>query len=316
MAFALFLVVIGLAALVFGGELLVRGSVLLAVKARLSSLAIGVVVVGFGTSMPELATSVEAVLADSPQLAWGNIVGSNIANTLMILGGAALVSPFVLDGKGALRDPLVGAVAALLLLGATLFAWAGTLLGAGMLVALAIYLVVALKSERTAPVDPEFDPESADLTPSGWTKPSLLTIAGLAILIAGGQALVSGSIDLARLFGLSETVIGLTVVAIGTSLPELVASVLAARKGESELAFGNVAGSNLYNILFIGGATMVLAPEPITREMLPLDLGVMTGAALLLLVLAWAAKRVTRWMGALMVLSYAAYLATLVVLAS
>ena len=135
MAFAVFLVVIGLAALVFGGELLVRGSVLLAVKARLSPLAIGVVVVGFGTSMPELATSVEAVLADAPQLAWGNIVGSNIANTLMILGGAALVSPFVLGGKGAIRDPLVGALAALLLLGATAFAWAGTLLGAAMLLA-------------------------------------------------------------------------------------------------------------------------------------------------------------------------------------
>ena len=114
---------------------------------------------------------------------------------------------------------------------------------------------------------------------------------------------------------MSETVIGLTVVAIGTSLPELVASILAARKGESELAFGNVAGSNLYNILFIGGTTMVLAPEPISREMLPLDLGVMTGSALLLLLLAWVAKRVTRWMGALMVLGYVAYLATLVMLA-
>lgn len=315
MLFAIGLVIVGLAALVFGGELLVRGSVLLAVKARLSALAIGVVVVGFGTSMPELATSVEAVLAGSPQLAWGNIVGSNIANALMILGGAAMVSPIVLGGKGSLRDPLVGLLAALLLLAATAFAWAGTLLGAAMLAALAIYLVIALRSERTGPVDPEFDPESADLTPSGWTRPSLLTVAGLAILIAGGQALVSGSIDLARFAGLSETVIGLTVVAVGTSLPELVASVLAARKGESELAFGNVAGSNLYNILFIGGATMVLAPDPITPEMLPLDLGVMTGAAVLLLLLAWLARRVTRGMGALMVLAYAVYLGTLVMLA-
>ncbi len=302
MLLALVLSVVGLVLLVGGGELLVKGAVGIGSKARLSPLVIGVVVVGLGTSMPEFVTSVEAVLAGSPELAWGNIVGSNIANILLILGLAAVVAPIVLSGGGFLRDPVLALIATLLLLVLALAGMAHVAIGVMFLALVVACLLYSLRKERVDPL-----PEEA-VEETGWGKPVALTAIGLAVLILGGQMLVTGAIDLARVFGMSEALIGVTVVAVGTSLPELVTAIVAARKGEAEVAFGNVAGSNLYNILLIGGTTLVMAPEPLPRALLPFDLFWMTGAALALVILAFARRRVSRRAGFALLAAYAVFM--------
>lgn len=304
MTVALLFLLVGLVALVIGGEMLVRGAVGIGGKAKLSPLVIGVVVVGLGTSMPEFVTSVEAVLAGSPQLAWGNIVGSNIANILLILGLSAVVAPIALPGGGFLRDPVFGLIAAVLVLLLALAEIAHVAIGVMFLALMVACLLYSLRKERIAPVPQEEAEETG-----GWGKPVILTVIGLGVLIVGGQMLVNGAIDLARIFGMSEALIGVTVVAIGTSLPELVTAVVAARKGEPEVAFGNVAGSNLYNILLIGGATLVMAPEPLPRALLPFDLFLMTGAAFALVVLAFARRKVSRRSGIVLLAGYAVFMA-------
>lgn len=323
MIIAIALLLGGLILLVVGGELLVRGAVGLAEKAGVSALVIGLVIVGFGTSMPELVTSVEAALAGSPAIAWGNIVGSNIANSLLILGAAAMVAPIAINAANRLRDPAVGLTASILLLLLAMTAIGSVLVGLLLLGGLIAYIAWCYWEERraepatvhNAPYDRSQALEMTDTglheENTGWTKPLLLTVVGLAVLIGGGRLLVTGAIDLALLAGLSETLIGLTIVAVGTSLPELVTSVIAARKGEVEVAFGNVVGSNIYNILGIGGATMLLAPGSIPANLLPLDIGLVLVSALVILALAFI-RGVTRLPGLALLLAYFAYLSFLV----
>lgn len=313
------LVIAGLVLLVAGGELLVRGAVGLAEKAGVSALLIGLVIVGFGTSAPELVTSVEAAMAGSPGIAWGNIVGSNIANSLLILGVAALVAPMAIAAANPWRDPglAVGASVVLLLLAIT--GIGNALMGLTLIAFLIAYIAWCYREERlaepvvihNAPYDRAQALELADTSlharPRGWSKPAIFTLVGLAVLIGGGRLLVGGAIDLARLAGLSETLIGLTIVAVGTSLPELVTSVIAARKGEAEVAFGNVVGSNIYNILGIGGATMLLAPGAVPANLLPLDIGLMLASAFAILFLA-SLRSVARLPAVALLAVYAAYL--------
>lgn len=323
MTTAILFLIFGLVLLVAGGELLVRGAVGLAEKAGVSALVIGLVIVGFGTSMPELVTSVEAAMAGSPAIAWGNIVGSNIANSLLILGAAALVAPIVIESRSRWRDPGVALVASLLLLLLAVSGTSGVLVGAALIVGLVGYIAWCYREERL--VEPEtvhnalYDRaqalEMSDLglhaNAGGWARPVLFTLVGLAVLIGGGRLLVTGAIDLARLAGLTETLIGLTIVAVGTSLPELVTSLIAARKGEVEVAFGNVVGSNIYNILGIGGATMLLSPGAVPASLLPLDIGIVLVAAAV--VFAFALLRGLTRLPALMLLSsYSAYLGFLI----
>ncbi|GAB5352390.1 calcium/sodium antiporter [Qipengyuania sp. 483] len=320
---AIILVVVGLVLLVAGGELLVRGAVGLAEKAGVSALIIGLVIVGFGTSMPELVTSVEAAMSGSPAIAWGNIVGSNIANSLLILGTAALVAPLAIESRNRWRDPAVALGASLVLL---LLAASGTgsvFIGVALIAGLGGYISWCYREERlaepevlhNAPHDRALALEITDkgLHPAkdGWARPVLFTLLGLMVLIGGGRLLVTGAIDLARFAGLTETLIGLTIVAVGTSLPELVTSVIAARKGEVEVAFGNVVGSNIYNILGIGGATMLLAPGAIPGNLLPLDIGLVLMSAGA--ILAFAIFRDVRRLPAVLLLAiYAAYLVFLI----
>ena len=321
---ALGFVVVGLILLVVGGELLVRGAVGLAEKAGVSALVIGLVIVGFGTSMPELVTSVEAAMAGSPAIAWGNIVGSNIANSLLILGAAALVAPMVISSPKRWRDPSVALSASLVLLLLAVTGAGGPLVAGILLASLIAYIAWCYIEERraepavvhNAPYDRAQALEMSDTNlhgaPAGWLKPILFTLAGLTVLIGGGRLLVGGAIDLARVAGLSETLIGLTIVAIGTSLPELVTSVIAARKGEAEVAFGNVVGSNIYNILGIGGATMLLAPGAIPANLLPLEIGLVVAGSLVILFLAFV-RGVSRVPAAVLLAAYAAYLGFLIV---
>jgi cation:H+ antiporter len=324
MTATLLLVAAGLVALLAGGEVLVRGAVGLAERAGVSPLVIGLVIVGFGTSTPELVTSVEAALAGSPEIAWGNVVGSNIANTLLVLGAAALFAPIVVGRGAVLRDTGVASAASLLFAGLAVAATGSIWLGVAMLAGLIVYLGYCYIEERdrapeaqhNAPYDRSEALEMSDagLHPArnGWGKPMLLTLAGFALLIVGGQMLVTGAIDLARLFGVSETLIGLTIVAVGTSMPELVTSLIAARKGQPEVAYGNVVGSNIYNILGIGGVTMMFAPAGIPASLLPFDIGVMTAAMLGVFVLVYAVGKVGRASGGVLVLGYAAFMAVAV----
>lgn len=324
MIVAISLVIAGLVLLVGGGELLVRGAIGLAEKAGVSALVIGLVIVGFGTSTPELVTSVEAAMAGSPAIAWGNIVGSNIANSLLILGAAALVAPMAITAANRWRDPGVAVGASLVLLLLALVGPGSMLIGMALIACLIGYIAWCYREERlaapavvhNAPYDRA---QALEMTDShlhshigGWTRPALFTLVGLAVLIGGGRLLVTGAIDLARLAGLTETLIGLTIVAVGTSLPELVTSVIAARKGEAEVAFGNVVGSNIYNILGIGGATMLLAPGAIPSDLLPLDIGVMLAAAAAILLLA-VMRGVTRLPAIGLLAAYAAYLGFLII---
>ena len=290
---------VGLVGLAVGGELLVRGSVGIARHLGVSNLVTGLVIVGFATSMPEMVASVEAAILGSPELAWGNVVGSNLANTLLILGVAALVMPIVLTGTGR-RDAVVALLASLVLWGITASQIGSVWIGIALLVAILAYIYWRYNHPR--PTDEEEDDEP--LIARHWAIGFF--VIGLALLVGGGNLLVTGAIDLARIWGVSETVIGLTLVAIGTSLPELAASIAAALRGKPGLALGNVIGSNIYNILLIGGATMVIAPVPIPASLLTYQIVLLVVSAVALLFLLARAKTIGRLMAVLLLVIFAA----------
>lgn len=290
--------IVGLVGLAVGGEFLVRGSVSIAHRLGVSNLVTGLVIVGFATSMPEMVASVEAALQGSPELAWGNVVGSNIANTLLILGVTALVAPIVLTGLGR-RDAVIALLATLLLWGITYLQTGSIWIGAVLLALLVAYILWRLNHPRS--IDEDEEDDSMVTMP----KAVIAFVVGLALLVGGGNLLVTSAIDLATLVGVSETVIGLTVVAVGTSLPELAASVAAAIRGQPGLAVGNVVGSNIYNILLIGGVTMMVAPVPVPASLLDYQLVLLAASAVVLLLLLAAAKSIGRVIGAGLVLIFA-----------
>ena len=300
MTTAILLSLAGLVGLALGGELLVRGAVGIAQKLGVSTLFTGLVIVGFATSMPEMVASVQAALKGSPQIAWGNVVGSNLANTLMILGVSALVMPIALTGRGR-RDALVALVATLVLWALAASGIGARWIGVALLLAILAYIYWRYAYPAEAAVEEAGDGNSVN----GWIAGTLFVI-GLGILVAGGQALVEGAIGLATIFNVPETVIGLTVVAVGTSLPELAASIAAALRGKSGLALGNVVGSNIYNILLIGGATMSIAPQALPAELAGTQMILLTASAAVLLALLWFAKSIGRIVGAALVAVFAA----------
>lgn len=314
----------GLALLVLGGELLVRGSVRVAAMMGVSPLLIGLTLVGFGTSTPELVTSVQAAAIGSPGIAVGNIVGSNIANILLILGISALILPLAVESRALRRDGGIVVGSALLLAAAGWSFGLGRATGLAFVALLGLYLFYAYRTERRVSeghtalfdkaeaaeqVDPALVPPEASggAGPGGWAVPLVTAIAGLTIIVLGGRWLVAGAIDLARIAGMSEAAIGLTVVAVGTSMPELVTSVVAAMRRQAEVAVGNVLGSNIYNVLGIGGVTGLIAPTAVPPEMLAFDIPVMIGASLLLLLFAATGATISRREGGVLLALYAAY---------
>lgn len=297
---AILLSAAGLIGLAIGGELLVRGAVGIAQKLGVSTLFTGLVIVGFATSMPEMVASVQASLAGSPEIAWGNIVGSNLANTLLILGVSALFAPIVLLGTGR-RDAVFALGATLLLWGLALSGVGARWIGIALLVGIIGYIIWRYRYPSAA-----LEEDDEDSAPNNGLIASALFAAGLIILVIGGDALVTGAISLATIFKVPETVIGLTVVAVGTSLPELAASIAAAVRGKSGLAIGNVLGSNIYNILLIGGTTMTIAPFAIPMELASLQMALLTASAAGLLALLWYANKIGRGLGALLVAAFAA----------
>lgn len=313
------LLLLGLVLLVAGGDLLVRGAVRIAERLRLSPMLIGLTVVGMGTSMPELAASLQASLAGSPGIAIGNIVGSNIANSLLILGLSALIAPILVQGRALWRDGGVATLAVLAMLAAGATAGLSRGVGIAFLIAMAAYIFHAYRQERQgAPhgaaydravaveeVDPALVPHEQ---PEGklWVAIALF-LAGLVLIVGGGSLLVDAAIAIAASLGVSDEVIGLTIVAVGTSFPELVTSAVAAFRKQGDIALGNVLGSNIYNILFIGGVTGAIAPTAIPAGIMGFDLWILLGVSLLVMLLAFTGGRLSRWEGLGLALAYVAY---------
>jgi cation:H+ antiporter len=300
-------ILIGLAGLFFGGEALVRGSVAIAERLGISKLVIGLTIVGFGTSMPELLVSMNAALAGSSDIALGNVVGSNTANILLILGLSALVYPISNWDSNVRRDALVALAVAVLTIILVQFAVIGRICGLLMVGALGLYLWSIFAKEKLAPSqitdesDPHRAPRLSPLLAGG------AVILGLILLVTGADFLVDGATNIARALGISEAVIGLTIVAVGTSLPELATSVSAALRKQSDVALGNVVGSNIFNILGILGLTAFVHPVGVGAGFASFDAPVMLAATLLLAGLLFFAKVIDRRIGAAMVAAYVAY---------
>lgn len=298
---------VGLTLLLAGGEMLVRGAVATAEKLRVSPLVIGVTLVGFGTSAPELVTCIDAALQGVPGIAIGNIIGSNIANVLLVLAIGALLSPVACSRNNFLRDGPVIALSAIACTAVVLVGSVGRFVGAILILALLVYLVWTTLNDRAAPTS---DTGSAN---EDRPQPHLavnlaLAVFGLGGIIYGADLLVQGAIELAGLLGVSETVIGLTVVAIGTSLPELATTIIAAFKRQSDVAFGNVIGSNIFNSLGILGTTAVVQPFAVPASVASFDIWVMLCATAALIVFAITSWRINRIEGGLLLTGYAGYL--------
>lgn len=308
-------IALGLVLLVAGAELLVRGSVTLARRIGVSSLLIGLTLVGFGTSTPELVASVTGALKGSPGIAVGNVVGSNICNVLLILGASALIYPLATTRQAFKRDGPVLLGASLLFLAITWYGWLSRPVGAIFIALLAAYIIYTYRTEKVDPnASGALHSAEAEQVPAlslSWPLAALLALAGIGVLVVGAYLLVDGAIQIARGYGISETIIGLTVVAIGTSLPELATSIVAAMRKEADVAIGNVVGSNIYNILGILGVTALVQPIAMPPEIMAFDIWVMLAAAVLLVVFALSGLRINRWEGGLLLAGYAAYIAYL-----
>ena len=313
------LVVAGLTLLIGGGEALVRGASTIAVRAGISPLVIGLVVVSAATSAPELAVTVGAVLEGEPGLALGNVIGSNIANILLILGLSAVLSPLVIQRQVVRFDiPVMLGISVLLVvvsLDGALSLIDGVLLLGGLILHTVLSIIVGRKESQEASYTPSELPLNSK--PVRLWLAILLVVLGVGLLVFGAQTLVTGAVSIALDLGVSSLVVGLTVVAIGTSLPELATSIVALRRGERDMAVGNIVGSNIFNIGLVLGLPAILFGEgiPIPEAAIALDLPLMLAAALALLPIAFTGFIIARWEGAMFVGLYVAYL-LYVVLAS
>lgn len=301
---------LGLVVLIIGAELLVRGASQLATAVGISPLVIGLTVVSFGTSAPELAVSLQSSLAGQPDIAVGNVVGSNICNVLLILGLCAIIAPLTVAQKLVRLDvPLmIGAsfLLFLLALDGRLSRLDGGLLFAGI-IAYTVFTLYEARREQTGPDAAGNTPATEQRTPLQMLLQVAFIIAGLVLLVTGANWLVESATTIARSLGISELVIGLTIVAVGTSLPEVATSVLASIRGERDLAVGNVVGSNLFNILTILGLTSLIAPITISPAALSFDLPVMIAVAVACLPIFFTGMRIARWEGILFLSYYVAY---------
>ena len=303
MTFELIFIALGLVGLVVGGDLLVRGGLSLAGVLRMSPVAIGIVVLGFGTSMPELATSLTAALRDQGEIAIGNVAGSNIANILLILGLTALLFPVDCDPKVIRRDGTALMFFTAILVAGILWTGFPRPLALIMLAVFAAYLFIVV---RGGDVD---TPETTEVSHEHqWGRGVLFSLSGMVLLIVSARLLVDGAVGIATDLGVSEALIGLTVVAIGTSLPELAASVSAALKKQGGMAFGNVIGSNVFNAGAILSTTAVVSPLSLPENIGVIDVAALVAAAVFGLWFGVTGRRIVRWEGAVLLAGYVAYL--------
>lgn len=303
------MLVFGFVLLVWGADKFVAGASALARRLGVSPLLVGLTIVAFGTSAPELAVSLTAALQGANEIAVGNVVGSNIFNMLMVAGLSAVVCPLIMDRTLLRRDWPDSILAAILLLvfiapDLTISRVEGIILLAAFAVVLGTQIRAALKNRDTL----ETEEDEVAMPP---LMIGINIVLGLACIIIGGQLAVNGATGIARMFGLSETLIGLTIVAIGTSLPELVTSLVAARKGQNEIAMGNVIGSNIFNLLLILGVSATITPIPVQATSI-IDALVLIGISIVFYLPARRGK-LGRAPGAIMALTYVVYTAYLII---
>ncbi|MGE0622899.1 MAG: calcium/sodium antiporter [Pseudomonadales bacterium] len=311
MAWNALLICGGLLFLFIGGETLVRGSVAIAERLGLSKLLIGLTVVGVGTSAPELLVSVSAALGGAPEIALGNVVGSNIANVLLIIGLSVLICPLIGWQRSAVRDALVATLVALVLFGLVHDPLIARVEGLALLLALLVYLLASYWLERRESQTTVAEHEVEEFEDIGisrlWTAAGLV-IGGIVALVLGAEWLVRGAVDIARTFSVSDAVIGLSLVAVGTSLPELATAIVAALRKHPDVVLGNVIGSNIFNVLGILGVTALITPIAASTRFENVDTPIMFFASTSLLVLLFATRRVGRGVGITMLVLYTAYI--------
>lgn len=321
MANPVVLFILGGLLLIGGAELLVRGASRLAVAAGITPLVVGLTVVAFGTSAPEMAVTVSSAYAGQAEVALGNVVGSNIFNVLFILGVSALIAPLVVDQQLVRFDvPLligVSVVVLLISLDGRIGRFGGAVLFAGI-VAYTVWLIRQSRREAPAVVD-EYDASLA--VPAERIRPVVnlvLVLGGLGLLVVGARSLVGAAVSIATALGVSELVIGLTIVAVGTSLPEVATSVLATIRGERDIAVGNVIGSCLFNLLAVLGLGGLVAPDgiPVSEGALSFDIPVMIAVAIAALPIFFTGHAITRWEAAVFLGYYLAYTGYLILVAA
>jgi cation:H+ antiporter len=315
---ALLLIVAGLALLAGGGDVLIRGAVWLARLAGLTTAVIGLTVVAFGTSLPELTVSVLAALRGQPDIAVGNVIGSNIFNIMAILGVSALTRPVTIHGTAVKLDwpvmLVVTAVCLVVIRDGRIDRFDGAVFVLGLVAFVSFSVWLARREVRGAEAQELAETVAGHAPPAGWRdvgKSLLLVVAGLAALVVGGRFLVDGAVQLARIAGITERVIGLTIVAAGTSMPELAASVAAARRGHADIAVANLLGSNVFNILGILGVTALLTPISVAPAMIRSDAWWMLGTAAALFPLMRVGRNITRLEGAFLLAVYTIYVGLL-----
>ncbi len=311
---------VGLVCLVAGAELLVRGAASVATRLGIAPVIIGLTVVAFGTSAPELAVSVSAGFGGEGEVAFGNVAGSNIVNILLILGGSAVIGTLAVSQRIIRLDIPLLIGASLLALVLSLDNEIGRLDGAILFAGIVTYtwwLIRTGRNERSEVLE-EYDDAVDQLEVEILDKPLPVQIAlivvGLGILVAGSQLLVGSATDIAEAFGVSDLVIGLTVVAVGTSLPELATSFLASMRGQRDIAVGNVVGSNLFNLMCVLGLTGIVSPNavPVADSSLQVDIPVMVAATIVLLPIIWKRFEIRRWEGLVLMAFYALYVTFLI----
>ncbi|WP_420549246.1 calcium/sodium antiporter [Curvivirga sp.] len=307
-------IIAGLVLLFVGGEISLRGAIALAKKLGVSPAIIGLTVIGFGTSAPELLVTVKAALHGQPDLAIANVVGSNISNILLILGVGGLICPLVCEPKALRRDGTAMVLAMALLTGLAMTGWIVFWQGAMMLSALVAYLVWSYyqdkKQDNTAELH-EKETEEMQNVPENWFVISAFILLGLIGLVGGANILVIGAVNIATSFGIPESVIGLTIVALGTSLPELAATAVAAMRRHTDVAIGNVVGSCLFNVLSILGITAMITPLEIADDIAHIDVWVMMAACLALGPLLLKDYKICRWDAAFLLVAYFVYIGSL-----
>ena len=303
----------GLALLLFGGEVLIRGAVGLAKRVGISPFIVGLTIIGFGTSAPEVVVSVDAALSGSPGIAVGNVIGSNIANILLIVGSAALFVPLAIHPDALKRDGTMMAFATVLFIAIALMGTATWYHGVVSIIVLVAYLTYSVWSDRQKnDATAQLHRDKGEQLQSGlpdkvWVMLLALGI-GLAALVAGSRFAVIGASAIAREAGISEEVIGITLVAFGTSLPELATAMVAAARKQADVCIGNVIGSNIFNLLGITGAAAIAAPLPFAASVVSFDIWVLLAVTVLFMWFMLTGRRIQRWEGAVLLLLYFSYI--------
>ncbi|MDQ3289050.1 MAG: calcium/sodium antiporter [Pseudomonadota bacterium] len=306
------LLIAGLISLLAGAEVLVRGASRLATATGMSPLVIGLTVVAFGTSAPELAVGIDAVHRGAPGIAIGNVVGSNITNVLLILGISALVTPLIVSRQLVWLDVPVMIASSVLVFALALDGNISRVEGGALAIAAVVYITWLIRLTRREADDAD-DATSIERGRWSWAIDIAMVVGGLALLVLGARWLVQSAVTVAEALGMSELVIGLTVIAVGTSMPEIATSIMAAVRGQRDIAVGNIVGSNVLNLLLVLGLTSVFSPSgiPVASAAIHFDLPVMLAAAIACLPIFFTGHCIQRWEGAVFLGYYIAYTAYL-----